>query len=371
MARCFRYAIALLSLSVTAVDGSDRPQKATLPDPIQRLLELQRPQPIAISMAFPVAQAAKPEPTPPADAISPVEHLRRAADHLEAAAVGPIAEDMHRQAERLRELAGEVEEEATTHLSELRQQLEKIQNEIRQVEALTLGTQQVQLELKMVEIDLSAMRKLGFNFEFLLDSGDKMHTVAGGGDANGWCFAHEKQAVAFLDALISEKIAKVLASPTLVTMSGRPATILSGGEFPIPIPQKSGSMSLQWREFGVRAEVLPVILENGRVRLDIAPEISERDFTNAMTIEGIIVPGITTRRVNAQVEMEFGQTMVVGGLTSRVSDRSNCTDDAPVLHGIPVPGHDRLFKQVAHEEKPQEKTLIILVTPSLVRHKTK
>jgi pilus assembly protein CpaC len=156
--------------------------------------------------------------------------------------------------------------------------------------------------------------------------------------------------------MVEQGFAKVLAQPSLITTSGRPASIHVGGEFPILVPQEVGTVSIEWREFGVRAEVVPVVLDNGRLRLDLAPEISERDFSNSVQVEGTVVPGITTRRVNTQVELEFGQTLVIGGLTS--------TSESP-LQGIPiankVPYVSKLLKAV-----PTEKRLIILATPKRV-----
>src|SRR5690606_12715882 len=88
----------------------------------------------------------------------------------------------------------------------------------------------------------------------------------------------------FVDALREENLLKILAEPSVVTTSGRPATILSGGEFPLPVAQGLGQVSLEWKDYGVRMEAVPIVLGNGRLRLDVAPEVSERDFSVAATV---------------------------------------------------------------------------------------
>ena len=82
------------------------------------------------------------------------------------------------------------------------------------------------------------------------------------------------------------------------------------GSYHVLVPQGLGTVSIEWREFGVRLEAVPIILGNGRLRLELMPEVSERDFTNAVNVNGLIVPGLTTRRVNTQVEMRFGETLI-------------------------------------------------------------
>ena len=125
---------------------------------------------------------------------------------------------------------------------------------------------------------------------------------------------------AFIEALKQEALLKILAEPELVTTSGRPANLLSGGEFPILVPQSLGTVTIEWREFGVRMEAVPIVLGNGRLRLEVQPEVSERDFSNAVQVAGTTVPGLTVRRANTAVEMNFGETMVIAGL---ISSRKN------------------------------------------------
>jgi pilus assembly protein CpaC len=244
------------------------------------------------------------------------------------------------------------------------------------------GVHQVQLNVKVMEVQRTKIRQLGFNF--LLNTQDTylastpgslinitdLTTPFGGPATVGFTGLDSAVQFAimgsstvfngFLDALRNENLLKILAEPELVTTSGRPATILSGGEFPILVPQSLGTVTIEWREFGVRMEAVPVVLGNGRLRLDVAPEVSERDFSNSVTIEGMVVPGITTRRVNTQVEMRFGETLMIGGLIS--SRKSGETNKVPFLGELPWVG--TAFRTVRHDQSETE--LMILVTPHMV-----
>jgi len=164
----------------------------------------------------------------------------------------------------------------------------------------------------------------------------------------------------FLEALQEKSLLKILAEPKLVTTSGRPASLLSGGEFPILVPQGLGTATIEWREFGVRLEAVPIVLGNGRLRLDISPEVSDRDFSNAVNLNGTVVPGLTTRRVNTQLEMRFAETLMIGGL---ISTRKNSnTSSIPVIGDMPIIG--AAFRRVSYEDAETE--LLVLVTPYLV-----
>ena len=114
--------------------------------------------------------------------------------------------------------------------------------------------------------------------------------------------------------LQKKKVVKVIADPTIVTTSGRPTSFRSGGEIPIPIPQADGKMSIEWREFGIGLEVVSTVLDNNRIRLEVAPEVGTLDYSNAVQIGECKVPALTISRANTQVEMKSGQTLVINGL---------------------------------------------------------
>lgn len=243
------------------------------------------------------------------------------------------------------------------------------------------GVSQVQLHVKIMEIQRSKMREFGFNWH-LLGRNYAISSTLGGisslatidsGFANGVSteFAHQDNNLSFaitgsnalftgfLRALQTESLAKVLAEPVLVTTSGRPASMLSGGEFPVLVPQGVGAVSIQFKEFGVRMEAVPIVLGNGRLRLDIAPEVSDRDVSNSISLNGFIVPGISVRRVNTQVEMRFGETLMIGGLIS--NSRLGTTQKIPFLGELPWIGAAFSRKQYTAGETE----LLILVTPQM------
>ncbi|MEX0715425.1 MAG: pilus assembly protein N-terminal domain-containing protein [Planctomycetaceae bacterium] len=247
------------------------------------------------------------------------------------------------------------------------------------------GSQQVQLKVKIMEVQRSKLRRLGFNFLHLGPDGyvastPGTHTPiyrlpAPLGGATPALTVNPARLVdptisfgiirdnsifqGFIEALKQESLLKILAEPTLNTSNGRPANMLVGGEFPILVPQSLGTVSIEWREFGVRMEAVPHMLGHGRVRLELQPEVSDRDFTNAVEVQGIRVPGLTTRRVNTAVEMRFGETYVLAGLISW--SKLAQTNKVPFLGELPYVG--TLFRRQSYTDTETE--MVIMVTPEL------
>jgi pilus assembly protein CpaC len=247
------------------------------------------------------------------------------------------------------------------------------------------GMQQVKLKVRVMEVQRSKVRALGINLYYLNRNGYLATTPGSltpvatlsapfGGPpgieaissslsdtsiSSGFVGDHNIFN-AFIDALKEENLLKIMAEPELVATNGRPATMLAGGEFPILVPQSLGTTTIEWREFGVRLEAVPIILGQGRVRLELQPEVSERDFSNAVDVSGFTVPGLTTRRVNTQVEMRFGQTFMLAGLLSMRNTAQ--TDKVPFFGELPWVG--AAFRRVRYDEAETE--LVILVTPELV-----
>ena len=244
------------------------------------------------------------------------------------------------------------------------------------------GIQQVMLRVKIMEVQRGKIRTLGFNFlnvrdgSYVSSTPGNIGTIGsasmpfggpvgfpavgmGNSTASFGLVSNDNIFAGFLEALKQESLLKVLAEPTLMTVNGRPANFLSGGEFPILVPGGLGTVTVQFKPFGVRLEFVPIVLGNGRVRLEVAPEVSEKDFTNQVTVGTTVVPGLTTRRANAQVEMNFGETLVIAGLiNNRVQSR---TQRIPFLGELPWVG--AAFRRVSHDESETE--LLILVTPEL------
>ncbi|MEZ6044392.1 MAG: hypothetical protein R3C11_02180 [Planctomycetaceae bacterium] len=164
----------------------------------------------------------------------------------------------------------------------------------------------------------------------------------------------------FLEALKKESLLKIYSNTELVASNGRPANLLAGGEFPILVPQSLGTVSVEYRPFGTSLEAVPILLGNGRLRLELQPEVSETDFANAVTLSGTTVPAITTRRVNTQVEMNFGQTLVIAGLLAN-RDKAE-THKVPFLGELPYIG--AAFRREQYDEGETE--VVVMVTPEVV-----
>jgi pilus assembly protein CpaC len=164
----------------------------------------------------------------------------------------------------------------------------------------------------------------------------------------------------FLEALKQEGVAKVLTEPRIVTLSGRPASYLVGGEQAIPVPAGLGQVGVQFEEFGTRLNVLPIVQGDGKIHMEIEPEVSNLDAANGTTIDGTVVPGRDTTRINTTVELESGQTFVLAGLIQH--QIAGTMDKLPVLGELPFIG--AAFSSKSFTDTEIE--LVILVTPHLV-----
>jgi pilus assembly protein CpaC len=244
------------------------------------------------------------------------------------------------------------------------------------------GAQQVLLKCRILEVQRSKVRELGMNFLTISDSGYFASTpgpitpirslsadvgrpsIGLTGLANSTLtfglINSSRIFQGFIKALKEEGLLKIKAEPVLVTTNGRPATLLQGGEFPIAVPAGLGTVGIEWREFGVRLEAVPLILGNGRLRLELQPEVSERDFSSQVTVGGVNVPGLTVRRANTSVEMHFGETLVIAGLIS--NRQTAITQKIPFIGDMPIIG--AAFSRKRYEDTETE--LIIMVTPEYV-----
>jgi pilus assembly protein CpaC len=164
-----------------------------------------------------------------------------------------------------------------------------------------------------------------------------------------------------LSLLQSNGMARVLAEPTLVALSGQSASFLAGGELPIPEPQGLGTVAIVYKPYGVGLTLTPTVLSPDRIALKVAPEASELDYTNQIVISGVSVPAITTRRADTTVELGDGETFVIGGLVSQ--DVTSQVSKMPLLGDIPIIG--AFFRDMQYSK--QDKELVIMVTPHLVR----
>lgn len=168
-----------------------------------------------------------------------------------------------------------------------------------------------------------------------------------------------------IKALESKGVAQVLAEPNLLAANGRQASFLAGGEYPYPVVQggtgsSSSSVTIMFKEYGVRLNFIPTITPRGTIRLQVAPEVSALDFSNAITISGFTIPAITSRKVNTEVELADGQSFVLGGLLDNRT--SETLQKIPFLGDVPVLG--KFFKSVSTNKTNTE--LIVIVTPEIV-----
>ncbi len=155
---------------------------------------------------------------------------------------------------------------------------------------------------------------------------------------------------ALIRAMQSRGLSQLLAEPNLVTTSGKEADLLVGGEFPVPIIQggaTAGAVTIQFREFGIRIAFLPVFTERGSIQMHVRPEVSALDFANAVTLQGFLIPALSTRRVETDVELMPGQSFVIGGLIdNRVTETVN---RIPGLSRIPLLGE--IFKSRSKDRR--------------------
>jgi pilus assembly protein CpaC len=172
---------------------------------------------------------------------------------------------------------------------------------------------------------------------------------------------------ATIRALEQKNLLQILAEPNLLTQSGKEAHFLAGGEFPFPILQAGTTgtgITIQFKEFGVRLSFTPTQTAEGKIHLKVRPEVSALDFANALTISGFLIPALSTRRVESEMELQDGQSFAIAGL---VDDRLvESVQKIPFLGDIPLLG--KLFRSRSQSKTKTE--LIVVVTPRLVKPMT-
>ena len=164
-----------------------------------------------------------------------------------------------------------------------------------------------------------------------------------------------------LNALEQKGLIRSLAEPNLVAPSGDTASFLAGGEYPIPVPGSLGTVTIDYKTYGVGLAFTPTVLKNGVINLMIKPEVSQLDFAHSVQIAGTSVPPLIVRRASTTIELRDGQSFVIGGLLQNISTTGQ--DQLPWLGDVPVLG--ALFRSAAYQKN--ETDLAIIVTPRLVR----
>jgi pilus assembly protein CpaC len=167
-----------------------------------------------------------------------------------------------------------------------------------------------------------------------------------------------------IQALTTKIGGQVLAEPNLIAANGKQASFLAGGEYPYPVVQgNSGggsSVSIMFKEYGVRLNFIPTITPRGTIRLQVAPEVSSLDFSDAITLSGFEVPAITSRKVKTEVELADGQSFVIGGLLNNTE--TDTFNKIPFLGDVPILG--KFFQSMQKTKASTE--LIVIVSPEVV-----
>ena len=243
----------------------------------------------------------------------------------------------------------------------------------------TSQSDQVMLKVKIVELSRSELKRFGINWESVISAGNFVFGLARGRDIiaaggelirsadgdnsvlAGWRNGN-LSVNAVIDALENDGLVSVLAEPTLTTRSGQAASFLAGGEYPIPVPGDDGTVTIQYRQFGVSLQFTPVVMSKDKISLTVLPEVSALSQQNAITGGDFgTIPSLTTRRASTTVDLGTGQTFAIAGLLRNDVDSNN--SKVPLLGDVPVFGS--LFRTTEYENEQTE--LVILVTPYIVK----
>ncbi len=248
-----------------------------------------------------------------------------------------------------------------------------------------MAPQQVMLEVRFIEVSRTAGRELGVQWNTFgnpnINVGNGVAAtglpitsaaavgaagVLSGGTPFGFLIANLSKgglsADVAINALEQKGLARSLAEPNLVALSGDTASFLAGGEYPIPVAGSFGSVTVDYKKYGIGLAFTPTVLGNSLINLKIEPEVSQIDTTHQVPVGGgLSVPALTLRRASTTLELRDGQSFMLGGLLS--TDNKNQIDQLPWLGSVPVLG--TLFSSKSYQQNQTD--LAIIVTPRLVR----
>lgn len=244
---------------------------------------------------------------------------------------------------------------------------------------------QVRLEAQIIEINTSAERNLGIQYwsptigsstGSSSDSGNDDLTRGSSGlfyvgenfknsrGSFGWLGSHISNMNASLQALVTEGKARILSRPSITTMSGQKANILIGGRIPIPTSAGDGQIAIDWREYGIRLNIEPVVDAENKITSKVHAEVSTLDYGHSVTENDFSIPAIASREADAVINVRSGMTMAIGGLLN--SQDGKTVTKIPLLGDIPIIG--QFFR---HTQKTRDnRELLILITPTLVSDDT-
>jgi pilus assembly protein CpaC len=245
---------------------------------------------------------------------------------------------------------------------------------------------QIQLQVRVAEVNRNRLRDYGTSFTSGPPGGTGGYWNSGNGPSvlgdsttsptgmvldtilqpalNLFVFNRQINTGAMLRMLRQEGAFRELAEPNLIAMNGQQASFLAGGEFPVPVLQMSQSgsgITIVWKEYGIRLNFKPTIIDEDHIRLELEPEVSTIDFTNGVRFNGFVVPALRTRRAKTGVELRDGQSFALAGLLD--NSETKTLSRIPIVSDIPVIG--ALFKSKSFEKKETE--LMFFVTAHLVK----
>jgi len=232
---------------------------------------------------------------------------------------------------------------------------------------------QILLKVRFADVDRKASLDLSASFA---SNAFNQSTSAGGGSllsglaaipsaaVNIYALRPDIKLLAAIQALQAKNLLEMLAEPNLVAINGKPASFTAGGQFPYPMIQPGAattSVTIAFKEYGVKLNFLPIVTPRGTIRLQLTPEVSSLDYTNSVTLQGFSIPGMTVRKVDTEIELESGQSFVIAGLLDKQTTDS--FSKIPGLGDIPILG--KLFQSKSIQKNTSE--LLIIITPELVR----
>ncbi len=257
---------------------------------------------------------------------------------------------------------------------------ENVVNLLKQQEGV--ASNQVLLRVRFAEVSRSALQELGVNFiangykndwfgrtttqQFAAPDFDssKPGGLTFSDFLNVFLFNSKHNIGAVIKALQSKGLFESLAEPNLIASNGKEASFLAGGEYPYPVVQPGSggnSVTIMFKEFGVRLSFTPTVLGGDLINLKVRPEVSSLDFSNAIVLQGFRVPALSTRRTDTEVELQDGQTFAIAGLLNNTLN--NTMQKIPGIGDIPVLGY--LFRSRAYQKNATE--LVVMITPQIVR----
>ncbi len=238
---------------------------------------------------------------------------------------------------------------------------------------------QILLKVVFASVDRNKSRQLGLNLFSLgfgnvdgsVGTGQFASPVIGPGgtsvlsdDLNLFAFSRGTNLGGTLKALESKGLVEVLAEPNVLAQNGKQGSFLAGGEYPYPVAQASASgavsITIEFKEYGIRLNFIPTITPRGTIRLQVAPEVSSLDFTNAVQISGFEIPAIDVRNVKTEVELSQGQSFAIGGLLD--NRETETFEKMPFIGSVPILG--KFFQSINKTKSNTE--LIVIVTPQIV-----